>query len=225
VASPTDGDRPTAVSLRPLGSPLPLGLAGLAVATFLYTGFQLGWIAQGERTVVGALLIAFPVPLQLTTSVLTFRARDGAAGSGTGILAASWLCIGVSLILSPPGSVTGALGLVLLAAGAALVLTALVTGLSKLVLALVILVAGVHSVLGGVYELGAGEGWQDASAVTGLALVALALYAAFAMELEDACGKTVAPLGRRGAGEQAMTGSLDDQAVGVEHEAGVRKRL
>lgn len=143
MASPTDGDRRTAVSLRPLGSPLPLGLAGLAVATFLYAGFQLGWIAQSERTVVGAL----------------------------------------------------------------------------------ILVAGVRFGLGGVYELGAGEGWQDASAGTGLALAALAFYAAFAMQLEDACGKTVAPLGRRGAGEQAMAGSLDDQAAGVEHEAGVRKRL
>lgn len=177
---------------------MPLGLGGLAVATFLYAGFQLGWIAQGERTVVGALLIAFPVPLQLTASVLSFRARDGAAGSGMGILAVSWLSIGVSLILSAPGSVTGALGLVLLAAGAALLLTAVPTGLSKLVPAAVFLVAGVRFVLGGVYELGAGGGWQDASAGTGLILAALALYAAFAMELEDTLGRTVAPLGRRG---------------------------
>ncbi len=88
-----------------------------------------------------------------------------------------------------------------------------------------LLVAGVRFALGGVYELGAGEGWQDASAGTGLALAALALYAALAMELEDARGKTIAPLGRRGAGQRAMTGSLDDQVTGVEHEAGVRKLL
>ncbi len=225
MASPADGDPRTIVSLRPLGSPMPLGLAGLAVATFLYAGFQLGWVAQSERAVVGALLIAFPVPLQLTASVLIFRARDGAAASAMGILAASWLSIGVGLILSAPASVTGALGLVLLAAGTALVLTALSTGLTKLVPAAVIVLAGVRFMLGGVYELGAGEGWQDASAGTGLALAGLAFYTAFAMQLEDACGKTVAPLGRRGAGERAMTGSLDDQASGVEHEAGVRERL
>lgn len=215
----------TRVVLQPLGSPMPLGLAGLAVGTFLFAGFQLGWIAQSERIVVGALLIAFPVPLQLTASLLTFRARDSAAGTGIGVLAATWLSIGVSQILAAPGSVTGALGLVLLGAGAALILTALSTGLTKLVPALVFLVAGVRFALGGAYELGAGEGWQNASAVTGLALAALALYAAVAMQLEDASGKTIAPLGRRGVGQRAMVGSLEEQAAGVEHEAGVRKRL
>ena len=124
-----------------------------------------------------------------------------------------------------PGSVSAALGLVLLASGAALVLSASSVGLTKLVPALVIALAGTRFALGGIYQLGAGTGWQDASAMVGLALAAVALYAAWAMELEDARGRTVAPLGRRTLARHALEQPFAAQVEGVEHEPGVRKRL
>lgn len=221
-----DAGRVTAVVVRPIGSAMPLGFVGLAVATFIYAGYQLGWISTiSQRTIVGVLLIAFPVALQLTASVIAFLSRDGATGTALGTLAVTWLSIGGVLILSPPASTSGALGLLLLASGAALILTSTAAVSSKVIPALVLLVVGVRFALGGVYELGAGEGWQDASAAVGLGLAALAAYAALAMELEDAHGRTVLPLGRRKTARGSMTGDLAEQVAGVAHEPGVRKRL
>ncbi|HEV2770109.1 MAG TPA: GPR1/FUN34/YaaH family transporter [Solirubrobacteraceae bacterium] len=213
------------VFLRPIGSPMGLGFVGLATATFVLAGLQLGWVSADERTLVGAVIIAFAVPLQLIAGVLCFLSRDGTAGTGVGTLAGSWLSVGVVLILSRPGTVSGALGLVLLASGTALILLAGLAGLSKLVPALVLLLAGTRFALDGIYQLGAGAGWQDASAAVGLALAAAALYAAWAMELEDARGETVAPLGRRGVGRRSLQGPVSDQVEGIEHEPGVRKTL
>jgi hypothetical protein len=45
------------------------------------------------------------------------------------------------------------------------------------------------------------------------------------MALEDAQGKTVLPLGRRGRGRESMGGTLEDQISWVEREAGVRNQL
>lgn len=225
MASPPADRVDPVVSLRPIGSPLGLGLVGLATATFVLAGLQLGWVSADERTLVGALIIAFAVPLQLIASVLCFLSRDGVAGTGVGTLAGSWLSVGVVLILSRPGSVSGALGLVLLASGTVLILFAGLAALSKLVPALVLLLAGTRFALDGVYQLGAGAGWQDASAAVGVLLAAAALYTAWAIELEDAHGRTVAPLGRRGGGRRSLHGPLADQVEGVEHEPGVRKTL
>ena len=225
MSSSPDDRVGTVVSLRPLGSPLGLGFVGLATATLVLAGLQLGWVSADERTLVGAMIIAFAVPLQLIASVLCFLSRDGTAGTGVGTLAGSWLSVGVVLVLSRPGSISGALGLLLLASGTVLILFAGLAGLSKLVPALVLLLAGTRFVLDGIYQLGAGAGWQDVSAAVGLALAAAAVYAAWAMELEDARGRTAAPLGRRGLGRRSLDGPFVDQVDDVEHEPGVRKTL
>jgi hypothetical protein len=79
--------------------------------------------------------------------------------------------------------------------------------------------------LAGVYELSIAEGWQDAAGVVGLAVVVMAGYTMFALSLESAHGRTVAPLGRRAEGATAMSEPLAGQVDAVEHEAGVRKQL
>ncbi len=213
------------VMLRPIAPSFPLGFIGLGAATFVYAGFQLGWVSSAERDLVGAILLAVPVPMQATGSVLAFLSRDGTAAAALGLLSVTWLSIGLVLILLPIGSTSGALGLLLLASAAALIASSSVNALSKVVPALVLLVTAVRFALGGVYELGGGQGWQDASAAVGLGLAALALYAAWGQELEDAKGRSVLPMGRRGPGKQALAGSLDDQLRDLEHEGGVRKRL
>jgi DNA helicase TIP49 (TBP-interacting protein) len=76
-----------------------------------------------------------------------------------------------------------------------------------------------------VYELTADELWEDAAGVVGLALAALALYAALATVLEEALGRTVLPLGRRGEGKTAIYGSLLEQVGRTPNEPGVRTQL
>jgi uncharacterized protein len=94
----------------------------------------------------------------------------------------------------------------------------------KLVPAAVLGTTAVRFALTGVYELTASGGWQDAAGIVGLLLCGLGLYAALAMALEDALGKTCF----RSAGVVSggnPWGTLEAQVARVEHEAGVRNQL
>jgi succinate-acetate transporter protein len=82
------------VSVRPLGTPMPLGLFGLAAASLVVSGLELGWISTSQRIFVGVVIVAFPVSLQLVASVLSFLSRDAATASGLGVLATTWLATG-----------------------------------------------------------------------------------------------------------------------------------
>src|SRR5215212_6434760 len=102
-------ERSTRVVLRPLANPLPLGFVALAGGTVVVSGLQLGWLEATDTSNVGVILIAFVAPLQLVASVLGYLARDVVAGTGMGILAGTWLSVGVVLFRSPPGSTSDAL--------------------------------------------------------------------------------------------------------------------
>ncbi len=56
-------------------------------------------------------------------------------------------------------------------------------------------------------------------------IAAIALYGGLALGPEDLQGKTVLPIGRRGAARRAGEGVLGEQVGPVESEAGVRKQL
>jgi succinate-acetate transporter protein len=127
---------PARVFLRPLGNPLPLGFLALAAGTLLLSGLQVGWLEPADGTDVALILIAFVFPLQLLASVLGYLARDVVAGTGMGILAGTWLSIGLVLATSEPGSTSDALGLFLLLAGAAMLVPAAASATGKLVPAL-----------------------------------------------------------------------------------------
>jgi hypothetical protein len=61
--------------------------------------------------------------------------------------------------------------------------------------------------------------------VIGLALCALALYAALALALEDAGHETVLPVGRRQLGRVAIEDGFGEQLERIEREPGVREQL
>src|SRR3954463_7858934 len=63
------------IVLRPIGSPLPLGVLALVPAGVLMGVMQLGGIPVSETKTVAFLLLGFVVPLQLIASVLSFLAR------------------------------------------------------------------------------------------------------------------------------------------------------
>jgi succinate-acetate transporter protein len=213
------------IMLRPIGNPLPLGFLALAAATLLVSGLQLGWLASDQGRDVALILIAFVFPLQLVTSVFGYLGRDVVAGTGMGVLAGSWLSVGLVTLTSPAGSTSDALGLFLLLASAAMVVPAAAAASGKVAAFVVLATTALRFALTGLYQLTASDGWETAAGVVGLVLCALALYAALAMALEDAHRATVLPLGRRAAGRAALAGGLDDQLERIEHEAGVREQL
>ena len=215
----------TRIIVRPIGSPIGLGLFGLGAATLVLAGLQLGWVEQAEGKKVALILIAFPFLAQLLASIWSTLARDGVASTAMGVLALTWLATALVLLSSKPGQTSDALGLLLLFSAAAMALTALVTSLSKIAIGLIFLMAALRFLLGGIHQLTGTEAWENAAGIVGLVLCGLALYGAFAAELEDAQGETVLPLGRRMKGRLALDGSLDEQMKQAPNEPGVRLQL
>jgi succinate-acetate transporter protein len=186
--------------LRPIGNPLPLGFLGLAGGTLIVSGLQLGWLDQSQGNQVALMLIAFVFPLQLLTSIFGYLGRDVVAGTGMGVLAGSWLSIALVMLTSPPGSTSDALGLLLLLSAVGLVIAAVAAASGKLVATAVLGTAALRFACTGMFELTASGTWEDIAGVVGLVLLALGVYAALAIALEEAHRAEVLPTWRRGLG-------------------------
>jgi succinate-acetate transporter protein len=226
----TDGaDRGGAVTptvvLRPLANPLPLGFIALAVATTIVAAPQLGWIEASEQHSIALVLLVFVAPIQWTVSVLSYWSRDVVAGTGMGILAGTWASVGVITLGGEPGVASKTVGLLFVVAAIAMSMPALAAFSSKIVPAAVLATTSLRFLVTGIYHLTASPRWKTASGVIGVALAALALFAALALVLEDARHETVLPLLRRGAGADALTGDFATEVSNIEHEAGVRDQL
>jgi len=213
------------VVVRPIASPVALGLYGLAAGTLVLAGQQLGWVDPGERKPVALILVAFPFLAQLVASLWSTLARDGVASTAMGVLALTWLSTGLVQFATPPGSTSDGLGLLLLFSSIAMALTGVTACQSKVLLGVVFLVAATRFALGGLHQLTANEAWEDAAGIVGLVLFFLAVYAALASEIEDAQGKTLLPMGRRMKGRIALEGSLAEQLKHAPNEPGVRQQL
>jgi uncharacterized protein len=213
------------IMLRPVGNPLPLGFLALAGGTLLVSGLQLEWLKPTEGPAVAIILIAFVFPLQLLASVFGYLARDVVAGTGMGLLAGTWLSIGLVTLTSPPGSTSDALGLFLLLAGAAMLVPAAASATGKLVPAALLATTAARFATAGIYQLTASRTWEGVTGVVGLFLCGLAIYTSLAMALEDARRSTLLPLGRIGAGRESVEGNFGEQLKRIKREAGVREQL
>lgn len=154
------------IFLRPIGSPLTLGMSGLAIASLVQSGLDLHWLALDQTRDVGLILVTVPFVLQIVACVFSYLARDGAAGAAVGVLSASWLAEGLVHVTSVPGSRSGALGLMLLTAGAVLLATSLAVGLGKPLAGAVFLLAALRFITGGAYYLGGASFWQSAGGIS-----------------------------------------------------------
>jgi succinate-acetate transporter protein len=222
VSSLSDGPSPR-VFLRPIGSPLTLGMSGLAIGSLVQSGFDLRWVPTSQSLEVGLILLAVPFVMQGLAAVFAYLARDGAAGAALGVLASSWLAIGLVHVASAPGHRSGALGLMLLASGGVLTLSGVAVGTAKPLPAAVFTMTGLRFALAGIYELGAAGTWRDVAGIVGLVVVAMAGYCVLAFELEGQQRRPVLPTFRRGRGRMALLGAADAAVDDVMHDPGVRQ--
>jgi succinate-acetate transporter protein len=220
----------TRIVLRPLASPLALGFLGLAGATFVLASLNLGWVSDAEGRDVALIVLAFTVPLQFVTSVLAFLARDGIVATAMGLLSGIWLAQALVLWTARAGSTSDALGLFLLLGAVAMLVPASAALGNKLVPALVLTAAGLRFLLTGLYQMTASDAWKEAAGILGLALAVLAIYAAWAAELEDVEKTTVLPFGRRRLGRRRRAKHAEEEgaaldSAGLLREPGVRSQL
>jgi succinate-acetate transporter protein len=214
------------VTLRPIGSPLPLGAFTLVPAGLLLAGLQLSWFSTSDAKTIALMILGFAVPLQFLASVLAFLSRDALVGSGFGLFTGIWLAFGLTEASGSVGQTSHPLGVFFLACGVIFVtLTAggIVGG--KAAAGAVILAGSARFVLSGLYELTASPGLEHAAGIVGLVFVAVALYVGVASLLEDAAHRSILPLGRRGAARAAINEGLGAQLAELQQEAGVREQL
>ena len=217
-------DSPTPhIFLRPVGSPLTVGMSGLAIASLVQSGLDLHWIATTQSHDVGLILLSVPFVLQLIACVFSYLARDGATGAAVGVLSVSWLAQGLVHLTAAPESRSGALGLMLLASGAMLLLSSLAVSLAKPLVGAVFALAALRFIASGIYYLGNASSWQTAGGIIGLIVVATAGYCVLAFELEGQQHRALLPTFRRGRGTAATTASTAAAVDGLAHEAGVRQ--
>lgn len=198
-------------------------MSGLAIGSLVQSGFDLHWLKPSQTHAVGVILIAGPFVLQIVACVFAYLARDGAAGAAMGVLATSWLGLGLVHLISSAGSRSGSLGLMLIAAGAMLALSALAVAAPKPLPALVFTLAGVRFILSGIHQLGASSAWASAAGILSLVVLGLAAYCVLAFELEGIRHQPVLPTFRRGRARTAVLGDPQAQVDGLTGEAGVRQ--
>ncbi|MGB9182542.1 MAG: hypothetical protein WCB67_00620 [Solirubrobacteraceae bacterium] len=187
------------VILRPVGTPLTVGMSGLAVGSFVQSGLDLGWMGNAQGAAVGLILMSVPFVLQLLACVFSYLARDGATGATLGLLATTWLSLGVVRLAYPTASTSPALGLLLIATGTMLALSAAAMASAKPLPAGVFAAAAVRFVLAAIYELSAVGVWRDVAGLLGLVISAVAAYCVLAFELEDQGHRPVSPRRKRAA--------------------------
>jgi uncharacterized protein len=214
---------PVRIVLRPIGSPLTIGMSGLVIASLVESGVALGWAPSSQSVEVGLILLAVPFVLQLLASIFSYLARDGSAGAATGVLATTWLALGLLHISSATGRPLSAAGLLLVSAGGVLVLSALVVSSTKPLPGAVFLLAAVRFVLAGVYELSAAGIWNSVAGVVGLVVCAGAVYCVLAFELEGQQRRAVLPTLRQGRAALSTDGEHAAPPDGINREAGVRQ--
>jgi succinate-acetate transporter protein len=213
----------TRIFLRPIGSPLTVGMAGLTVASLLQSGLDLRWISTNQTHAVGLILLAVPMILQLLACIFSYLARDGATGAAVGVLATTWGGLGAVHLISTPGSRSGAVGLLLLSAGMVLAFTSIVVASAKPLPGTVFLLASVRFFLSGIDQLGGASFWRDAAGIVGLVVLGLAAYCVLAFEFEGQRGHAVLPTFRRRSAAASLNGSFPASLGEVEREPGVRQ--
>lgn len=213
------------ITVRPLGTSLPLGFIAFGVGTTLLSAVQNGWVPVVQSKQTAIVFLAFVAPLELIASLFAFPGRDATAAAALGIFGALWLALGWNLLVAVPGSTSVALGVFLLTVSGFILLLAAVSVADKPILTILLSLAVLRFALSGAYEATRSKSVELAAGWSGLPLALAALYGALALVLEDTRRQTVLPLLRRGPSRRALQSGLPEQFRGIEHEAGVRKQL
>jgi succinate-acetate transporter protein len=192
---------------------------------FLYAALDAPWVKATQGHTVGLLLAAFVAPLEIVATVFAFLARDTVAAATLGLFSGSWFVGGLTTMQAKPGVLDPAVGYFLIAFTVVVLLLAVAAIFGKPLIAVLLFVSAGRGLLSAAYDLGAGQTWNHVGGWLAVGIFCIAMYGGIAFLLEDAQGRTVLPLARRGGSREAIEGGLSDQLRGLEDEAGVRHTL
>jgi succinate-acetate transporter protein len=213
------------VVVRPYGSAVPLGFFAFGIGMFLYAAFDAEWITATDAHTVALVFLAFVGPLEALAAAIAFLARDTMAGVALGLFTGSWFLTGFATLHAEPGVLDAAQGYMLVGFTIAILLLSVVAWMGQPLIATLLTVAAARGACAAAYQLGAGKGWNIVAGWIALVIYCVAMYGGLAFLLEDAKGRAVLPIGRRGSSAEAIEGDLPAQLAGLADEPGVRKHL
>jgi len=210
------------IMLRPMASPMPLGLYTVAIASVLVSTLQSGIINQGQRSDV-ALLILPAFAIQIIVGIACIAARDSIAATLMTSLAGTWLADALFYLFGNAGS-SGAVAVFDFTFCVFVGMIAVIAR-PKAALFAVLVVAAPRFLLSGLAAATGNTAISKVAGSLGFLLAAVAMYTAFALLIEDVRGHTVLPIGRSGPARDAIEGTIESQTAGYEHMAGIRRTL
>jgi uncharacterized protein len=213
------------IVVRPIATPLPLGLYSFGIGMLMLAAQSAGWVPIDQGKDIGLIIASFVFPLESAAAIFAFLARDSLAATVLGLFSTSWLTIGLTLILGPPGSTSASLGFYLIAFAAAVGTLGFLSLTGKPLLSLILALSTARAILGAIYEFSGTTGIERAAGYVAAAIAAAAWYVGTAMVLEDVRQESLLPTFRRGTSRTAIEGEFGDQLSGSGAEAGVRRPL
>jgi succinate-acetate transporter protein len=192
----------TRVFLQPIAAPSILGLFGFAGATFIVAAHLAGWYGTRQSPeYLFPFAAAFGGLAQFAAGMWAFRARDGLATAMHGMWGSFWIAYGVLNLLVATGSLTVPQG-TFTELGYWFLVLAVITGLGtiaalrdNLAFTAVLGVLTVGAAFAAVYYLTGIGSWETAAGWVLIASAVLAAYAAGALMIAAAWGRTVLPIG------------------------------
>jgi hypothetical protein len=99
------------VTVRPLGSVLPLGILTFGIGAAVTAALSLGWLPVSESRSAYMVLLTFVVPIQAIAAVFAFLSRDTPGGTILSLYGATWAALAVAGLTHPAGTTSSAVGL------------------------------------------------------------------------------------------------------------------
>ncbi|NEB93518.1 GPR1/FUN34/YaaH family transporter [Streptomyces bauhiniae] len=212
------------MTMRPIGTALPLGYFAFALGMMMLAGDVIGWF-DGEEKLVGIVIAAYVFPLQLVATVMAYLGRDTVSGTTLGLFSTSWLAFGLLDVFRSPGPEPTVLGVFSLAFGVVILGLAVVASRNKPLFAAVLILCTARAVLDAIYVFTDVSALAFATGCIALAASVAAGYLGLSLLFENAWPGAVLPVFRRGPAAAALEGEITTSRAGIRAEPGVRDQL
>jgi uncharacterized protein len=194
---------PARIFLQPIAAPSVLGLFGFMGATLIVGAHMAGWYGNTQTPeFLFPFAAMFGGVAQFAAGMWAFKARDALATAMHGMWGSFWMAYGILYALVATGTLVlpadkfVGLGFWFIALGAITSMGALAALAESLALFAVLSTLATGSILAAIALITGSSGWETVAGWVFVFSAGFAWYAASAMMLASATGRTILPLGK-----------------------------
>ncbi|HEX2330409.1 MAG TPA: acetate uptake transporter [Candidatus Angelobacter sp.] len=208
--------------LQPVAAPSVLGLYGFAGATFMVATHMAHWFGSSQTSMVLWPFAAFFGGLaQFMAGMWAYKARDAVATAMHGMWGSFWMAFGIlwvlvadgKVVIPPHGAAFPALGFWFIVLAAITWAGTFAASAESSVITAVLGFLAAGSTINAIAELAGIEGLRILAGWLFIISAVIAWYAATALMVNSAFGRTVLRMGTRRMGEPKMQVGLGEPGV------------